>query len=550
MLVGTLGKSRVVDRLVKEGRLKPGEVGTEFFLDHACDPQRWRHDNIRAFLEQWAARELDARFAPEIAAIMEEHFQLVLYPVQCAALMNEKVISADQSTRLAARGQASAAEYARKARAAAARIVELTDRYNTGLITVSNKWNHTMSAAPGPWGNQRHQFERPPLRDFAGQGPALLDIAAEGGREDAVPDLSVYTQGRRFIDLFNQGTGAIEWQATVSEPWVKLDQTHGRFTGEQRLWVRIDWDRVPKGRDVQAAVEIASDSGHRRIVVPVFNPDTPARSAVTGFVQSHGYVSMEAEHFTRRQDRGGAGWEVLGGLGRSGDSVSVLPPTVPSRTQPADIAANSPSLEYDLYLFDAGEARLDIDCLPAKPVTPRRGTRVAVSLDDGTPEILNGPGGDVLANLRRVTTKMRIPSPGPHRVIVWMVDPGVVLDKLVLDFRPPVESYYAVEQSIHPLGSGRPGALVGSGRPPSRSLRHSWPPICADGRWRASRTPAYPPTAKNSHPPKLAMPTPKDFSRTRRAFVAVTPILSRESGALVGGLGGPICPAGVGRSGH
>ena len=160
MLVGTLGKSRVVDRLVKEGRLKPGEVGTEFFLDLACDPQRWRHDNIRAFLEQWAARELDARFAPEIAAIMEEHFQLVLYPVQCAALMNEKVISADQSTRLAARGQASAAEYARKARAAAARIVELTDRYNTGLIAVSNKWNQ-MSAAPGPWGNQRHQFEMP-----------------------------------------------------------------------------------------------------------------------------------------------------------------------------------------------------------------------------------------------------------------------------------------------------------------------------------------------------------------------------------------------------
>ena len=45
------------------GDIKPGEIGTEFFLDMAWDPQRWRHDNIRDFLEQWAARDLDARFA-------------------------------------------------------------------------------------------------------------------------------------------------------------------------------------------------------------------------------------------------------------------------------------------------------------------------------------------------------------------------------------------------------------------------------------------------------------------------------------------------------
>ena len=176
----------------------------------AWDPQRWRHDNIRDFLEQWAARDIDPRFAPEIADIMEEHFrlgftrrpehlvqyrantplryswfshdhyndeaqqrldryaaiarraqavydqlprerkdaffQLVLYPVQCAALINEKVIYADKSARYAAAGRASAAEYARKARAAAARIVELTDHYNTGLVTVGNKWNHMMCA--------------------------------------------------------------------------------------------------------------------------------------------------------------------------------------------------------------------------------------------------------------------------------------------------------------------------------------------------------------------------------------------------------------------
>ena len=39
-----------------------------------------------------------------------------------------------------------------------------------------------------------------------------------------------------------------------------------------------------------------------------------------------------------------------------------------------------------------------------------------------------------------VGPEIRIPSPGQHTLAVRMVDPGVVLDKLVLDFTPPKES--------------------------------------------------------------------------------------------------------------
>ena len=40
--------------------------------DLAWNPQRWRRDNVRDFLEQWAARDLDAGHASEIAALLEE----------------------------------------------------------------------------------------------------------------------------------------------------------------------------------------------------------------------------------------------------------------------------------------------------------------------------------------------------------------------------------------------------------------------------------------------------------------------------------------------
>ena len=45
--------------VVNVGDIKPGEIGMEYFLDMAWDPDRRRPDHTRAFLEEWAARDLD-----------------------------------------------------------------------------------------------------------------------------------------------------------------------------------------------------------------------------------------------------------------------------------------------------------------------------------------------------------------------------------------------------------------------------------------------------------------------------------------------------------
>lgn len=85
--------------------------------------------------------------------------------------------------------------------------------------------------------------------------------------------------------------------------------------------------------------------------------------------------------------------------------------------------------------------KLIIDFLPTHPVAPKRGVRLAVSLDGAAPLILSGMDGAVLANLRRLTTTVKIASPGQHSLTVWMVDPGIVIDKPVLDFSPPKDTY-------------------------------------------------------------------------------------------------------------
>jgi hypothetical protein len=493
------------------GDIKPGEIGMEFFLELACDPKQYRADNVRDFLVRWAARDLDPRFAEEVASIMEDYyrlglarrpehlvqarrkdpaiyswfshtqsndeamqrveayevlskraqavydqlptlrkdafFQFVLYPVQCASLINAKVIYADKSSRYGAEGRASASEYAVKARAAAERIIELTDHYNTGLLTVSNKWKHVMSPAPGPWGTQFRQFEMPPLSDYAGEGPATLGVALEGGDPKTVADFSVFTQGKRFIDLFNKGKGEIRWDAQPSQPWIKLSLTNGTFTTEQRIWVTIDWDQVPGEGMLSATLDITSSAGTRQITIPLFN--SSSRNYIMGHVESHGYVSIEAEHFKRALSRNEGQWKIIKGLGRSGDSVTVLPATLASKTTPETIHFQTPEIEYPIHLFSTGEATLTFDCLPTKAVTPKQGVRLAYSIDEGLPKIVDGKGGDVLSNLRRLSTTLNIDKPGKHMLKVWMVDPGVVLDKMVLSFGPLKETYLGPPESYH-----------------------------------------------------------------------------------------------------
>jgi hypothetical protein len=66
---------------------------------------------------------------------------------------------------------------------------------------------------------------------------------------------------------------------------------------------------------------------------------------------------------------------------------------------------------------------------------------LAASIDGEALHLLTGRAGDVLTNLRRISTAVKVASPGARKPSVWMVDPGAVLDRLVLDFAAPKDSY-------------------------------------------------------------------------------------------------------------
>ena len=116
-----------------------------------------------------------------------------------------------------------------------------------------------------------------------------------------------------------------------------IEPASGNFTAGERLCVSFDWDKVPAGEDLAATTGFASNGGNASIQVPVHKPVTPTRGEIAGYAESHGHVSIQADHFTRRIARGGA--------------VAMFPTTLASRTAADEIRTHSPASECVVHLF-------------------------------------------------------------------------------------------------------------------------------------------------------------------------------------------------------
>ena len=115
------------------------------------------------------------------------------------------------------------------------------------------------------------------------------------------------------------------------------------------------------------------------------NPRDPTRTTLHGFVEADGYVSIEAEHYTKKNDGENVRWEKIDDYGRTLSSMTVFPVTAKSVTPPA----NSPSLEYQMYVFHPGKVEVEAILAPTLNFVPGRGLRYAISFDDQPPQIVD-----------------------------------------------------------------------------------------------------------------------------------------------------------------
>jgi hypothetical protein len=502
------------DRLwvINVGDLKPSEIALEFAMRFAWRVDGWTENDVADFVVTMATRDFGAAFAGEIADLVMRYYQLgiarrpefmnttsfslvnygdeaqrrldewtllltratavydtlpasrrdafyemVLYPIRSSKLQNEKYIAAAKTHLFAAQGRtASVARYRGLATRAYDAIRADLAYYNDTLA--GGKWQGLMN----PYNPSLPVIEGlPALAAVPAPSAVPLGVAVEGettGAEAAPLRFSSYGDDRRFIDIFTKGNAGFAWTAAASQPWIRLSQVSGTVVDEARLWASIDWEAAPPG-DSTGSITVRGGSSSRSIDIRVSNPAAPTRADLDGYVEANGYVAIEAEHFQRKVDRGGAEWRVFRQLGRSGDSVKALPDVSASTT--SDFAATSPELDYRVYFFSTGTFPVTVYRVPTLNTTGA--CRLALSLDDDAPVTLTGANStddaawpvNVIEHIEKLSTTIRVTKPGYHTLAVWKVDPSIVIDRIVIDTGGLSPSYLGPPESHHHVrGSG------------------------------------------------------------------------------------------------
>jgi hypothetical protein len=414
------------------------------------------------------AEAISVQLAPNAR---DAFFQLVLHPIQACGLVNELYVATARNRLYASQGRASANHFAAKARALFQADAELTARFHRELA--NGKWNHMMSQTHiGYTGWQQPPANvMPAVREIELPSVGSMGVAVEGSaaawpganEPPGLPEFDAYHQPRRFIDIFNRGREPFEFQAAASAPWIVLSASHGTVTQDHRLWISIDWSQAPVG-SASGSVKVTGAAAEPVLVqVKLRNPSASERASTRGFVEADGYVAIEAAHYTARRDTATARWVLLPDHGRTGSAMTVFPVTAPRASPPQD----SPCLEYALYLFSAGRVELALQLSPALNYDPERSVQIGVSFDQDPPQLLTvvpkgyvaGDGNrnweeSVKDSLRTVKSAHVLAAPGPHALRIWMVDPGVTLQRVLVDcggLRPsylgPPESFQAKRAS-------------------------------------------------------------------------------------------------------
>ncbi|WP_345263168.1 glycosyl hydrolase 115 family protein [Nibrella viscosa] len=407
--------------IVNVGDIKPMEFPISFFLDFAWNPEKIDADDLTRYSEQWAAAQFGQQYAADIATML-----------------------------------------ARYAKYNARRKPELLDA-NTypGLEewkTVVTEWNMLLEKAeainkalPTHYKDAYFQLVLHPVKACANLNEMYYYVALnKNAYAHKWQEANAYAD--RVKALYkNDSLITQQYHQLNNGKWNHLmSQTHIGYT----YWQQPERQKMPAVSYLPADSAVAKKEG---VFQAVRRAKIPAGLTGNRFYQDEKRgVSIEADHYTKAINANGISWKILPDHGRTGSAITVFPVTAGEQTP----GENAPRLQYDVYTYSEGAFSIYAYFSPTLNFPgSENGLQYAISVDDERPQLISLNKEDKTSdrgiwnkwaaeNIIIKFSKHTITSPGKHTVKFWLVNPGVVLQKLVLDFGGLEPTYLGPSETL------------------------------------------------------------------------------------------------------
>ncbi|EKM52378.1 glycoside hydrolase family 115 protein [Phanerochaete carnosa HHB-10118-sp] len=413
-------------------------------------------------------------------------FQLVLHPVQASATLGTMWIFAGINNLRASQARVSANEYKTKVEELFETDFALEEEYHSIL---DGKWSHMMDQThvvyaywQQPMHNtmplvtkvqQKKQALTGPMRIAlenslgAWPGDNMNDCAAQFSCGPPTIALDPFVPfGNTFIDIGAGGPTSFTWNISSNVSWLQISPSSGSISPsnpETRVFLSVDWSNV-SGAEI-ANLNFLSNSANQTAQSAFFLANkTVVPDDFHGFVEGDGGISIEAAHTSRNTSIDGITWIELPEYGRT---LSAITPWPRGGDELNFTAGAGPHVEYDFYNFNtigqAGNITVNTVVAPTfNNYGPSANISVAVSIDDlepqttaffptapagGTPPQWDGTDGFVADSFINVPNNFTI-SPGAHTLKIWMTEPTVVVQKIIIDTGGVRQSYLGPPESI------------------------------------------------------------------------------------------------------
>jgi hypothetical protein len=497
--------------IVNVGDLKPMELPISFFLAQAWNPDQFNEGNLQTYTEAWASQQFGKQYAKEIAEILslytkyngrikpellsantyslhhyrefetivsdynqlalkaeeiaakipeqlkDAYYQLVLHPVTACANLNAMYFALAKNTLYATQGRVSANHQANEVHRLFKKDSVISYYYNN--VLANGKWKNMM--------NQTHisyTYWQQPEKDVVPQVHFItpvsnsdMGIYVEGNEHwwpnakgnPKLPTFHLDANESYYIELFNRGTQPFSYGIKTSSPWIKLSKSEGIVTEDERIFLSIDWERMPRG--IQFGVVTVESSDGKRIPIEIHVRNEKATNAKV-FLENNGVVSIHAENFSRVHNSAKGTWKILKDHGKTSSAITTHPVTEGELK-----ISDSVSVEYDIHLLDTGSVAITVYTSPTIDFHNTGGLRYAIAINGNSPQIVNihqnkSPRAwerSVADNIIKTTSHHKIVKPGVQTIHIWRIDPGVVVQKVVVDRGGLKPSYLGPPQSIY-----------------------------------------------------------------------------------------------------